>query len=343
MDLATKIGEMIDSNESNPPFSGAILVRNRKQMLFEAGYGYANRMERIPNTTQTRFGMASGCKIFTSVAICQLVERGVLSFDTEIRDCLDFDFPYFDSHITIHHLLTHSSGVPDYFDEEVMSDFERLWQTVPMYGMKTPQDFLPMFKDGRMKFKPGDRFSYSNSGFILLGLIVEQLTGMTFAKYVEEHIFRICGMSESGYFRMDQLPERTAWGYIDDETGKWRTNIYSLPIIGGPDGGAFTTVHDLAKFWDALLGTQLIGLDYQNQLLTPHVKVNEQVYYGYGVWMIMLDDNVCKYFVCGSDPGVGLQSSVFVESGLQAHILVNNNSSAGVIDRAVTQWVKDSV
>ncbi|TKI80606.1 beta-lactamase family protein, partial [Bacillus wiedmannii] len=117
--------------------------------------------------------------------------------------------------------------------------------------------------------------SYSNAGYILLGLIVEKLTGMKFAEYVKENIFQVCGMSDSGYFRMDQLPERTALGYIDNkDDNTWRTNIYSVPIVGGPDGGAFTTVLDLGEFWNGLFNGKLLNKEYTNQLLTPYVKNN---------------------------------------------------------------------
>ncbi|MFD1396516.1 serine hydrolase domain-containing protein [Kroppenstedtia eburnea] len=336
MDLSAKIGEIVKEHGKSNRFSGVILVHDDQNTIFEQGVGYANRNERIPNTSYTKFGMASGCKIFTSVAICQLVEKGLLTFDTYSKDCLDISFPHFDPKITIHQLLTHSSGIPDYFDEEVMSDFEELWKSKPMYSIRCAKDFLPMFQSKPMKFQPGNRFSYSNSGYILLGLIVEQVTGLNFTEYVEKNIFQVCGMSDSGYFPMDQLPERTALGYIDsEEDDTWRTNIYSIPIVGGPDGGAFTTVHDLSEFWRGLLNAQLLSRETTDQLLTPHTEVGDPLYYGYGIWILKRDNDVFKYFITGSDPGVGLQSAVFVESGLNVHIISNNNSRPGAIGREI--------
>jgi CubicO group peptidase (beta-lactamase class C family) len=108
MNLSLTIEEIINKHNENLPFSGAALVKG-KEKIFEQGYGYANRSERLQNTVHTRFGMASGCKIFTAVAICQLVQEKVLTFDTYLKDCVDIPFPYFDPNITIHHLLTHSS------------------------------------------------------------------------------------------------------------------------------------------------------------------------------------------------------------------------------------------
>lgn len=220
-----------------------------------------------------------------------------------------------------------------------MEDFEALWKDSPMYSLQSPKDFLPMFQNSPMKFSSGDRFSYNNAGFILLGLVVEQITGMEFSDYVEKNIFRQSGMLDSGYFSMNQLPERTAIGYIDGDDQTWKTNIYSLPIKGGPDGGAFTTVHDLDKFWDALLNYQLLSQEYTTILLTPHIQDNNQLYYGYGVWILMLDDAIFKYFVMGSDPGVIMQSSVYPKSKIHAHIIGNINKGAGMIASKIDEVV----
>lgn len=337
MDFSLSIENIIKQHNEILPFSGAILVKNKEE-VYAQGYGYALRSEGIKNTSNTRFGIASGCKIFTAVAICQLVQQGVLTFDTCLKDCVDFSFPNFDAGITLHHLLTHTSGIPDYFDEELMADFEELWKDIPMYSVKSPKDFLPMFQNRQMKFSPGERFSYNNAGFILLGLVVERATGIEFTAYVEKNIFHKCGMLDSGYYRMDQLPERTAIGYIGNDQS-WRSNIYSVPIIGGPDGGAFTTVHDLNKFWDALFNNQLLSFEYTRILLTPHTRENEHTYYGYGVWILMAGNTIFKYYVMGSDPGVTMQSSVYAKSKIHAHIIGNIDKGAGMIAGKVDQFI----
>lgn len=338
MTLSNQIQAIVEEyNQSAAvPFSGAIRFRSSSGQFVEETFGYANRSEQIKNRPDTRFGIASGCKIFTAVAICQLAERGKLSFDDLLQDILEQDFPNFDPAVNIHHLLTHSSGVTDYFDEEVMSDFSDLWRTVPAYAMKSPADFLPLFQNGAMKFRPGSQFSYCNSGFILLGLVVEKLSGQSFTSYVEEHIFRACGMMDSGYFAMDQLPQRTAFGYIDGERGSgWRTNHFALPIIGGPDGGAFTTVRDMEKFWDALLWNRLLSAEMTRTMLSPHVTVNEKLRYGYGVWMSFMNEELFKYYVMGSDPGVTMVSSAYAKTGCQLHVLGNIERGAGAISSKV--------
>ncbi|MDO3410338.1 serine hydrolase [Saccharibacillus sp. CPCC 101409] len=319
-----QIVEAYDNKES-VPFSGVIRASRGagvEEAAAEKAFGFANRSERLRNTADTRFGIASGCKIFTAVAICQLIEQGKLSFETKLADCTHFEFPRFDPGITVHHLLTHSSGVPDYFDEETMHDFEELWRERPVYGMTEAEHFLPLFAEQDMKFAPGERFAYNNSGYILLGLIVEKVSGMKFRDYVESRVFRACGMDDSGYFRMDRLPERTALGYIDEEDG-WKTNIFSLPAIGGPDGGAFTTAGDLDKFWDALLGGRLLSAAMTAKMLAPQIHEDEESAYGCGVWIKLKNEQVVSRCIMGFDPGVSMLSRVDAESGIRVHVLAN--------------------
>ena len=137
---------------------------------------------------------------------------------------------------------------------------------------------------------------------------------------------------------MDQLPERTALGYIDsEEDDTWRTNIYSVPIVGGPLTAAWfynrsRSVQVLERF---IKCAAVEPGNYGSKLLTPHIEIADPFYYGYGIWILKRDHNVFKYFITGSDPGVGLQSAVFVESGLNVHIIANNNSNPGAIGREI--------
>lgn len=333
------VHEIIESySEKNIPFSGAVLVKTLEGTAFEQSYGYANRTEKIKNVPATRFGIASGCKIFTAVAILQLVEKKLLDLDTLLSDCLEISFPNFDPGITIRHLLTHSSGIHDYFDEENMCEYADLWTSLPMYSMTTTKSFVPLFQKNEMKFPPGERFSYSNAGFIILGLIIEQITGLSFQEYVEVNIFKIAGMDESGYFRLDQLPERTAVGYIDNGI-TWSSNIYSIPVIGGPDGGAFTNVHDIEKFWNALMSNLLLSKSMTELMLSPHISENEYIHYGFGVWILIINNEIFKYYIMGSDPGVEMQSSVYTKLNTQVHILSNNSSGARVIATKIDEII----
>lgn len=314
-------------------FSGNVLVKRNNDFIQQYSNGFANRTHSILNNEHTRFGIASGCKIFTAVAICQLVEKGQLSFKSKLSDILDIPFPQFDEGITIHHLLTHTAGIPDYFDEEVMEDFADLWVNQPMYLMRNGRDFLTLFQNEPMKLKVGERFHYNNAGYILLGLVVEQVSGKGFDEYVIENIFKRARMEQSGYFELDALPSNTALGYIDEEDGSWKSNIYSVPVKGGADGGAFVTVEDMHRFWQALMKFELLSEAMTQELLTPFINTDNDYdrFYGYGVWIDKKEESfISKYHVMGYDPGVSFHSAYYPENGLVS--VVCSNKSEGAFD-----------
>ncbi|GAK39304.1 serine hydrolase [Paenibacillus urinalis] len=324
--------ERIQGRMEQIHFSGSIYVKSNNIDVLKLSHGYANRSEQIPNQENTRFGMASGCKLFTAIAICQLVEQKKLAFTTTIEECLSaYSFPYLDLSVTVHQLLTHTSGIPDYFDEDVMDDFEELWVQRPMYHIRRLEDFLPLFQNEPMKHSAGSPFHYNNAGYILLGLIVEQISQMGFQEYVEAHIFAKAGMTDSGYFEMDHLPERTALGYIQTENG-YRTNIYSLPARGGSDGGAYVTVGDMMKLWETVCSGQLIRAEMTDLLLTPHAEVDDHTSYGYGIWMTKhsASEQVEKYVLMGYDPGINFRALFYPDASL--HVVVCSNQSDGAYE-----------
>ncbi|WP_047980973.1 serine hydrolase domain-containing protein [Ornithinibacillus contaminans] len=336
--MGKSIEKIITEVASEVGFSGAIQFRNKDE-FFEAAYGYSNRSDQVANTVNTRFGIASGCKIFTAVGIGLLVDQGKLSFQTSLKDCLDISFPNFSEDVTIHHLLTHTAGIPDYFDESVMDDFEELWINRPMYTMRHLQDFLFMFQDREMLFQPGEKFQYNNAGYIVLGLVIEQVTGMSFTDFIEENVFRKAKMHQSGYFSLDQLPANTAIGYIDDEeTGQWKSNLYSIPVKGGADGGAFITAGDMMNFWEALFANELLTKETTETLLTPHANSNRELAYGYGIWISMRDNEITKYHVMGYDPGVNFRSAVYLD-GAKVVIASNKNDGAFSIMKAIEEFI----
>jgi CubicO group peptidase (beta-lactamase class C family) len=180
-----------------------------------------------------------------------------------------------------------------------------------------------------MKFAPGERFGYSNAGFIVLGMIVEQHTGMRFGEYVEQHVFARAGMTDSGYFALDRLPGRTAYGYIEDDAGAWHTNIYSIPVIGQGDGGPFVTAPDMAKFWSALFAHRLLSPAMTEGYLHPHIAAESETpnwHYGYGIFMVKEDDTVTQYFGIGGDPGTTFVSVFYKQHRLHGTIIGNTES-----------------
>ncbi|AIF43045.1 serine hydrolase [Virgibacillus sp. SK37] len=310
-------------------FSGVVYVQRKEKVVVKESFGYANRSDLLKNNINTRFGIASGCKLFTAIAICQLVEQGKLSFHSNLSECLTYEFKHVDLGVTVHQLLTHTSGIPDYFDEEEMDDFEELWEKNPMYHIRKPADFLPMFSNKPMTFTPGERFHYNNAGYILLGLIVEAISGMTFTRYVETYIFGKASMDDSGYFPLDSLPANTAIGYIELPVQKWKTNMYSLPVKGGPDGGAFVTAEDMTKLWSELTHYKLLNEKTTKLLLSPMIQVNENLTYGYGVWINKKPTGeILKYHVMGYDPGISFHSAYYPRNSIISTVCSNKSEGA---------------
>ncbi|MGF6353833.1 CubicO group peptidase (beta-lactamase class C family) [Paenibacillus sp. 4624] len=334
---AVKITEKVREVMEQKGFSGVVLCKQKGKTLFQIVRGYANRSDELLNDMNTRFGIASGCKVFTAVSIGQLIEQGHFTLDSKLKDVLNLPFPAWNSEITVHQLLTHTSGVPDYFDEEVMNDFSALWKDRPVYAMRQLRDFLPMFQHLPMKSAPGEKFHYNNAAFIVLGLIVEQYTGMAFTTYVEEHIFKRAGMQDSGYFLTDQLPRNTAIGYIDADDGTWTSNIFSIPVQGGADGGAYVTAPDMIRFWDALLGHKLLGEEMTRHLLTPYAHDEHEEFYGLGIWLELREKEIFKTHVMGFDPGVSFMSGVYPKQGVQLVVVSNQESGPYPITLAVEE------
>jgi CubicO group peptidase (beta-lactamase class C family) len=326
----TELAHSIEEQRKPGPFSGVVYLTKGDEVLFEEARGMAIRPEAIPNRVDTRFQMASGCKVFTGVAVCQLIERGHLGFDTLLSDCVDVKCPGFSPDITIGHLLTHTSGITSYFEEDVNPNYEALWKELPVYSVRGPRDFLPIFQAKPMRFKPGERFEYNDGGFILLGLAVECVTGEKFQTYVRNRVFEPAGMKDSGYFSADQLPERTAYAYIKNPDGTWRTNFFAVPIVGGPDGGAYATAPDMARFWRALREGRLLGAEMTRMLVEPQVATSLEPpysHYGYGVWVDRAFEGTRKFFVEGFDPGVAMRSAVYPAEDLIITMMANTQAA----------------
>jgi CubicO group peptidase (beta-lactamase class C family) len=330
------------------PFSGVVRISEPGRVIFESACGFAVRSEAIPNRSDTRFQTASGCKAFTATAVLQLVDRGRLRLDTPLADAVRAEFPNYDPGITVEHLLTHTSGIISYFEEDLDPDYEALWRDTPMYKIRRPADFLPLFQNKPMKFRPGERFDYNDGGYILLGLVIEEASGLAFTEYIEKHVFAPAGMNDSGYFAADRLPGRTAYAYIQDEDGSWRTNFFAVPIVGAPDGGAYTTAPDMAKFWEALRSAELLGSGLTEAMLQPRVATGLEPpysHYGYGVWIDRPESptgtgtaagtSTRKHFVEGSDPGVALRSAVYPEKDLVLTLIGNTGRALWPLSRAI--------
>lgn len=313
--------EALDSN-----FRGNVYIVQNDNVLCERVAGFADLPNEVPNTLQTRFASASAGKVFVAVGILQLIEQGKLQFEDTLGALLDIDWHSIDKEVTVRQLLTHTSGVPDYFDESVMDEYEDLWKDYPNYKIRHNSDLLPLFIDKPMMYPKGEKFQYNNSGYVLLAMIIEKVTGMYFDQYLQSNVFDACNMHSTGYYELDKLPARCANNYIYcPETKDFRTNIFSVDVKGTGAGGAFITVTDIVKFWNGLLSGKLLSEELVAQMLKIQSGDGadpEEGYYGYGVWMIPQEGRDIAYFQ-GCDPGVSFIAEYNPNNGIIS-VLVSN-------------------
>jgi len=274
-------------------FSGVISVRRGDAVLGEWAVGLADRTAGAANTPDTRFGLASGTKTFTALTVLSLIGDGDLALDTPARDVLGADLPLIAAEVTVDHLLTHTSGIGDYLDEEVDALAPL---TIPVQKLDSTGAYLPMLDGLPTKFPAGERFSYCNGGYVVLALIAERVAGTPFADLVAQRVFAPAEMAASGFPRSDLLPPGTATGYKTDG----RSNVFELPVVGSGDGGAHSTVADLHRFWLALLSGRIVDpalVAVATETVT--VDAGDGLGYGRGVW---LDDG--ELVIAGGDHGV---------------------------------------
>lgn len=287
-------------------FRGCCMIEENGKPLLVKAYGFADLPNRVPNETDTKFSTASAGKVFVAVGILQLIEKGMLHFHDTIGDLFDFDLNKIDGNITIEELLSHTSGIPDYFDESVMSEYEELWVDFPNYKIRSNRDLLPLFINKPMMYPHGSRFQYNNTGFVMLAMAIEKITGISFDEFLKENVFAPCGMKHTGYYELDRLPAKCAANYIyDRQNNSYRTNIFSVDAKGTGAGGAFTTVNDISSFWKNLLSCKLLSPEMTENMMTNHS--GDARCYGYGIWLDWQGEGFTPYFE-GCDPGVSFIS-----------------------------------
>lgn len=215
-------------------------------------YGVADRAHGVPNTVDTQFGIASGVKGMTALAVVSLVEDGVLDKCTTARSVLGDDLPLIGPEVTVEHLLTHRSGIGDYFDEDAVGDVNAYVLPVSVHELAETEQFLRVLDGSPSKFAPGEWFSYCNGGYVVLALIAEPSSGTPYHQLVRERVCEKAGLPDTDFLRSDELDARAARGYLAVDGP--RTNIFHLPVVANGDGGIYSTAADIHSMWAALVG-----------------------------------------------------------------------------------------
>lgn len=324
-------------------FTGVIQIVEKGRLKLHIAAGYRNRGEGLLNDLDTAFGIASGTKGFTALAIARLIDAKKLSLDDKVFEILPQDFPNMDKEVTVAHLLSHTSGIYDYFDEEVIEDFGQLFKVVPINEINGPTDDYPLLIRGDAYFKPGDKFKYCNSGFVILGMLIEEVSGMSYKAFLNEEVIEPLGLVHTGCYETNALPKNTAVGYLE-ESDSLKSNIFEIPKACTADGGLFTTADDVAKMWNGFIKGDLISKDLRDKMLTKqadiHWEDSENLGYGLGFYIQKEPSGEVKnYFLVGEDPGVSFSSNYYVKEDRIVTILGNTDEGVWKLFDEIAEYL----
>jgi CubicO group peptidase (beta-lactamase class C family) len=322
------LDEYVDDLVARDRFSGTIAIAKDGEVIYRRVAGVADKRWGIPNKLDTKFNLGSMNKMFTGVAISQLVEAGDLTFQTTVGEVLP-DYPNADvrEKVTIHHLLTHTAGLGDYWDELFDTSF---WE------IRTVNGYASLFATKPLEFEPGERFQYSNAGPIVLGLIIEKLSGQDYYSYIRDHVTGPAGMSNTECYEIDRPVPNLAIGYTHmDVDGRmnpeiWRSNLFLHAVKGGPAGGGFSTVEDLLAFARALQNGTLLSPAYVDTLITGKVQAFEDEKYAY----LFGDRTYNGHRIVGHGggaPGINAQLDIYIDDGYTVAVMSNYSGPASAV------------
>jgi CubicO group peptidase (beta-lactamase class C family) len=321
--LRKKLDEEVAANR----FSGAVLLARNGKSVFAQACGLANREKKAPNTLKTRFRLGSMNKMFTAVATLQLVQAGKLDLKAPLGKYLtDYANKDVASKVTIEQLLTHTGGTGDIFGPQF--DEHRL-------ELKTLQDYVKLYGTRGLGFEPGSRWEYSNYGFLLLGVLIEKVSGQSYYDYVRDHIFKPAGMTDTASEPEDQVVQDRSTGYTKFESGDWKPNTDTLPYRGTSAGGGYSTVEDLVRFATALETHKLLNAQYTETLTTGKVDAGHGKY-AFGFQEDTFNDTRC-FGHGGGAPGMNGSLQICPGPGYVVAVLSNlDPPAAGRISDFIT-------
>jgi CubicO group peptidase (beta-lactamase class C family) len=308
-------------------------------VVLTSAYGLAHRGYGVPNTVDCRYGIASGGKGLTALTIVSLIEDGRLELQTTARSVLGADLPLIGDDVTVEHLLAHRSGIGDYIDEDAGHEVTDYVMPVPVHELASTEQYLRVLDGHAARSAPGECFAYCNSGYVVLALIAERVTGTAFSELVEQRVCAPAGMVDTAFLRSDELPGRTAVGYLAADG--WRTNVLHLPVRGSGDGGIYSTAADIHAQWAAFFGGRIVSTTWVAEMVHPrsHLPAMRRRY-GLGFW---LHESNAAVELHGSDAGVSFRTVHDPSTGVTHTVLSNTSSGAWPISRRLDELLDSAV
>ncbi len=330
--IRAKVDSLLNALVATDAFSGTVYVAQNGKPIYARAFGLANKGWKAPNRIDTRFNLASITKMFTAVAVAQLVEQGKLSYSDTVGKILP-DYPNKEvaQKVTLHHLLSHTSGL--------INGRSLVEKTPQSPTVRTIAEMVTPFENEPLSFPPGQQFDYSNAGFILLGAIIERASGQSYYDYVREHVFKSAGMAHTDFYELDADPPNLATGFMDGPNGTRLDNIFEVGVKGSPAGGAYSTGADMTRFHMALIRHQLLS---EQSLATLWAGVTEQpergAEYGYGAYIEHYNGTRIVWHG-GGWKGVTNQFDLYPELGYTVVILSNYDDDPAAIANKLREWL----
>jgi CubicO group peptidase (beta-lactamase class C family) len=319
----------LDRRVAQDAFSGAVIVAKQGKPVFSQAYGLADREKKIPNQLDTKFRIGSMNKMFTATAVVQLAQAGKLQFSDPLARFIP-DYPNSDlaSKVTIHHLLTHTGGTGDIFGPEYSRHRSSLREL---------KDYIDLYGRRGVVFEPGARWAYSNYGFVLLGRVVEIVSGQSYYDYVRQHIFKAAGMSSTDSFPESQEVPGRSTGYTKQDGSALHPNTATLPPRGTSAGGGYSTVGDLLRFANALTAHKLLDAQHTELLTTGKVAAPGEGKYAYG-FVDTAEGGVRSFGHGGGAPGMNGDLRIYPEPGYTIAVLANLDPPAAT---EITKFISE--
>jgi CubicO group peptidase (beta-lactamase class C family) len=317
-DKAKKIDDLMSLYHSHGQFNGSILVAEKGNVIYKKGFGLANMEWNIANQPDTIFRLGSITKQFTSMLIMQLVEQGKIKLDGKLSEYLPDYRKDTGDKVTIHHLLTHTSGIPSY------TGLPRFFQDVSRNPYKV-DEFVKKYCSGDLEFEPGSKFSYNNSGYFLLGAIIERITGKSYEQALKEKILDPLGMKDTGYDNADPLIRRRAAGYQRSPKGIVNAPFLDMSIPYAA-GSLYSTVEDLYVWDQALYTEKLLSARYKEIMLKPFLNGYA---YGWGVTKQPLGETKETASAIAHGGGINGFNTLIVRLVDDKHLIVLLNNTGG--------------
>ena len=320
--LRKDLGPWLEAQAKDGRFSGVVLIAKNGTPIYTASFGLADRTRNVANTLDTRFNLGSMNKMWTAIAIAQLVEQGKVDLDATVGTYVA-DLPNKDirEKVKVRHLLSHTSGMTSYLRKGFLRN--KTYVT-------SMNDYVPFYADDSLSFAPGARMQYSNSGFALLGLIVERVSGQSFYDYMQRNVFDRAGMKRAAYVDVRSRPQDIAVGYTKGDGGTPAENWDQIEQRSSPAGGAYASAPDLVAFSQALWSGKLAGQALVRQFTTGQVAMGPQMQYafGFGVGDIRGWRQVGHN---GGFPGVNAEFMMFPDKGIDVVVLANMDGPAATM------------